>query len=182
MRGPVNVIVAIQDKGLLRALPNDVFANEMTGCNLSTQSLKALTMLDKTNRRLLDLLAENARTSFTDLATEVGLSRTAVQDRIARMERDGVIAGYRVDAPVVSAPPFQALVSLEITTRPCAPTLQKLRRIKGVHQVFSVTGTVDAVLQISAGSSAELSSLIDRIAAVPYVGNVSSQVILARIS
>ncbi len=139
-------------------------------------------MLDKTNRRLLELLAENARYSFTGLAAEVGLSRSAVQDRIARMERDGVIAGYRVDAPVMQETPFQALVSLEITTRPCAPTLQKLRRIKGVNQVFSVAGAVDAVLQISAGSSAELSSLIDRIAAVPDVGEVTSQIILARLS
>lgn len=138
-------------------------------------------MLDQTNRRLLKLLSENARRSFASMATEVGLSRTAVQDRIARMERDGVIAGYRVDAPVLMETAFQALVSLEIETRPCAPTLQKLRRIEGVCQVFSVAGEVDAVVQISAGSSRDLSKIIDRIAAVPTVGKVTSQIILSRL-
>src|SRR5437764_6716976 len=45
---------------------------------------------------LLQLLKANARESTAELARKLGLSRTTVQDRIRRLERDGVIAGYTV--------------------------------------------------------------------------------------
>lgn len=90
-----------------------------------------------------------------------------------------MIAGYRVDAPQFDETPFQALVSVEIETRPCAPVLQKLRMLRGVGAVFSVSGEQDAVLHVSASSSRELSTLIDQIAAVRDIGKVSSQIILA---
>ena len=48
------------------------------------------------DRRLLALLKANARESTASLARKLGLSRTTVQERIRRLERNGVIAGYAV--------------------------------------------------------------------------------------
>ena len=52
--------------------------------------------LDPTDRALLGLLRGNARRSTADLARELSLSRTTVQSRIARLERERVITGYSV--------------------------------------------------------------------------------------
>ena len=54
------------------------------------------TPLDATDRALIALLKENARTPVADLARKVGLSRTTVQSRLERLERSGVIARYTV--------------------------------------------------------------------------------------
>ncbi|MGV8944510.1 winged helix-turn-helix transcriptional regulator, partial [Thermomonas sp.] len=45
---------------------------------------------------LLSLLRENARASTAEIARRLGLSRTTVQNRIERLERQGVISGYTV--------------------------------------------------------------------------------------
>ena len=52
--------------------------------------------LDATDRHLLSLLQANAREPAALLARKLGVARTTVVARIARLERDGVIAGYGV--------------------------------------------------------------------------------------
>ena len=47
--------------------------------------------LDQTDQQILALLAENARQSVKELARRIGLSRSAAQERLARLERDGVL-------------------------------------------------------------------------------------------
>lgn len=50
--------------------------------------------LDKIDRRILDLLQKDGRTTMTDLAAKVGLSTTPVTERVRRLEREDVITGY----------------------------------------------------------------------------------------
>ena len=50
--------------------------------------------LDRLDVRILDALQRNGRIAITELASEVGLSPTACTERVRRLERDGVIAGY----------------------------------------------------------------------------------------
>ncbi|WP_029554368.1 Lrp/AsnC family transcriptional regulator, partial [Verminephrobacter aporrectodeae] len=52
--------------------------------------------LDATDRRLLSLLQANARAGTATLARQLGLARTTVVARMARLERSGVVAGYGV--------------------------------------------------------------------------------------
>jgi DNA-binding Lrp family transcriptional regulator len=52
--------------------------------------------LDEADRQLLSLLQTNARESTATLARQLGLARTTVVSRIARLEREGVVAGYGV--------------------------------------------------------------------------------------
>ncbi|EGZ48931.1 MULTISPECIES: winged helix-turn-helix transcriptional regulator [Neisseria] len=50
--------------------------------------------LDKTDRKILRILQQNARIPMTELAEKVGLSTTPVTERVRRLEREGVIEGY----------------------------------------------------------------------------------------
>lgn len=50
--------------------------------------------LDKIDRRILDLLQKDGRSTMTDLAAKVGLSTTPVTERVRRLEREDVITGY----------------------------------------------------------------------------------------
>ena len=55
--------------------------------------------LDATDRELLALLRENARAATADLARKLKLSRTTVQSRMERLQRQRVIAGYTIVVP-----------------------------------------------------------------------------------
>lgn len=135
--------------------------------------------LDPTNRRLLALLQEHGRTSASDLGRKLGLSRTAVQDRIRRLENAGIILGYTA---IVSAaeerPPVAALVSITISERPCAPVLAQLQALPEVERLFSVAGPTDAVILVRVSDTHALSELVDRITAIEHVSTASAAVVL----
>src|SRR5579884_4248204 len=59
-------------------------------------SPRGLSGMDDLDQHLLARLRENARAPVAELARSLGLSRTTVQSRLARLERSGVIAGYSV--------------------------------------------------------------------------------------
>lgn len=50
--------------------------------------------LDEADNRILELLKNNARMSFTDIGKEVGISRVAAKNRVERLETAGIITGY----------------------------------------------------------------------------------------
>lgn len=139
--------------------------------------------LDAIDRKLLALLRADARASFTALARAAGFSRTAIQERMARLERDGVILGYTVrlaDRP--KAPVTRAILSLRIRTRPCAAVLDRFRNWPEIVACYSLAGPVDAMLIVETDGAPALSQLVDRLSAVSGVGEIETAPILAESS
>jgi DNA-binding Lrp family transcriptional regulator len=135
--------------------------------------------LDATDQKLVELLTRNARLTLTALAREVNLSRTAVQGRMARLERDRVIVGYRaVLAERLEEGALGAVLSVTFTQRPCFPVVKKFRDWPEITNYYSVTGPVDAYVVVKVKGAQELAELIDRMSAVPGVGEVRSAVML----
>lgn len=54
-------------------------------------------MLDKKDEIIMDMLSRNARVAVTEIAKKIGISNTATKKRIGRMEKNGIIRGYRAD-------------------------------------------------------------------------------------
>lgn len=135
--------------------------------------------LDAIDRKLLALLKADARASFTALARDAGLSRTAIQERMARLERDGVILGYTVRLAERPQPAvIRAMLSLRIRTRPCATVLDRFRTWPEIVACYSLAGPVDAVLIVETPDATGLSRLVDRLSAVPGVGEIETATIL----
>lgn len=136
---------------------------------------------DASDEKLISLLCENARMTLTALAQRMGLSRTAVQARMARLERDKVIVGYRA---VLGAGHdagdggLKAVLSLTFSQRPCFPVVEKFRHWAEIVHYYSVTGPMDAHVIVSVNDAQELSRLVDRMSAIPGVGSVRSAVVL----
>lgn len=140
----------------------------------------SLDALDVTNQRLVGLLRDNARMTATALGKVLGISRTAVQDRIIRLERLGVIAGYTIVLhPDIEAGMHKAILLIMIEVRPCEPVLRKIRRLPDITICYSVSGAIDAIAIARVRSSTGVSVLIDDIAAIDGVGSVQSSMVLA---
>ena len=134
---------------------------------------------DGIDERLIALLRQNARMTLTALSRAVSLSRTAVQARMARLERDGVILGYQaVVREDEGDDRLGAIISLVFSQRPCKPVVAKFRHWAEIEHYYSVTGPVDAYLSVRVKDAQALADLVDRFSAVPGVASASSAVML----
>lgn len=138
------------------------------------------TLLDDTDRALLGLLRENARSSTAELARRLGLSRTTVQSRIERLERARVIAGYTVKvADEIEAALVRAHVMITVAPKQAGAIEVALRKIVAVRSLHSVSGPFDLLAVVAAPSIGELDGLIDRIGALEGVERTTSAIVLS---
>jgi DNA-binding Lrp family transcriptional regulator len=136
--------------------------------------------LDDTDRALLALLRDNARAPTADLARRLRLSRTTVQSRLARLERERVIAGYTITvSDAAEAALVRAHVMITLEPRRAAPIETALRRIDEVRTLHSVSGPFDLIAIVAASSIGELDRLIDRIGALDGVERTTSAIVLS---
>jgi DNA-binding Lrp family transcriptional regulator len=136
--------------------------------------------LDEVDRAILALLRENARASTVDLARRLGLSRTTVTSRLARLEASKVIVGYTVKlAGAVESALVRAHITVACHPKASGGVEAALRRIPEVRQLHSVSGPFDMIAVVAAPSIAELDALIDRIGALEGVERTTSSIILS---
>lgn len=107
--------------------------------------------MDKFDQHIIQCLKENARASNSEIARCVGLSRSAVTERIRKLESSGEIQGYQV---VLKQP--ETLVSayfLLTFERPCCEEItEQLRFLPEVKSVHSISGDIDMVVRVDAAS------------------------------
>ena len=136
--------------------------------------------LDAIDQTLLTELRENARCPVALLARKVGLSRTAVQARIARLERDKVITGYGVrTGDAYERSQVQAHVMLTVGLKLASPVEAALRKIPEVRSLLSISGAYDMIAIVQADSIERLDMLIDRIGLLDGVERTHTSVVLS---
>ncbi|RUM20409.1 Lrp/AsnC family transcriptional regulator [Rhizobium vallis] len=136
--------------------------------------------LTEKDRELLALLGENARTPVASLAKRLSLSRTTVQARLDRLEREGVITGYgvRLSDEFLSSL-VRAHILITIAPKALAQVTSSLAKMKAVTALHSVSGSFDLIAIIVAPSISELDGLIDDIGVIEGVERTLSSIILS---
>lgn len=119
--------------------------------------------MDETDRRLLRELQENARLSLAELGRRVNLSSPAVAERVQRLERTGVIAGYRADVDLKALGyPIAAFVRIRPTTRQLHKIPELAREVPEVVECHRVTGEDCFVLKLHLRAMDDLEDILDR--------------------
>ncbi|MGF0538778.1 Lrp/AsnC family transcriptional regulator [Agrobacterium sp. ES01] len=132
------------------------------------------------DRALLALLGENARMPVAELARRLSLSRTTVQTRLERLEREGVVAGYAVKlSETYLSGLVRAHVLITIAPKSLAQVTSELSAIREVTTLHSVSGTFDLIAIIAAPSISDLDRLIDVIGEISGVERTLSSIILS---
>ncbi len=136
--------------------------------------------MDEIDRQLLSALRENARASTAALARRLGVSRTTVQSRIARLERARTITGYTVrTSEAHEKGTIRALVMITLGPKQAAGVEAAIRRMPDVRALHSVSGPSDMIAEAATASISEMDALIDRIGALDGVERTTSSVILS---
>lgn len=134
---------------------------------------------DEIDQRLLRLLEADAREPTASLARKVGLSRSSVQERLARLVRDGIIQGFTLRLGAPAAPRrFAAHVFISLEARQGDRVHQALRLRPEVKRCHSVAGEFDALALVECDSASELDGLLDAIGRLPGVRRTQSAIVL----
>jgi Lrp/AsnC family leucine-responsive transcriptional regulator len=121
--------------------------------------------LDDIDRTLVRELVANGRATLAELAARAGLSVSAVQSRVRRLESRGVVSGYaaRIDPEAVGhlLSAFVAITPLDPSQPDDAPA--RLQHIAEIESCHSVAGEESYVLLVRVGSARALEDLLQRI-------------------
>jgi len=119
------------------------------------------------DRALLSALARDGRASFTDLAERVGLSVSAVHQRVRRLEQRGLITGYsaQLDAKALGLPltAFVSITPIEAAQPDDAPA--RLAHLSAIEACHSVAGVESYILKVRVASPDALEALLQEIRA-----------------
>jgi len=120
-------------------------------------------MLDETNRRLLRELHANPRITMSALGRIVGMSAPAVTERVQRMERDGVITGYRVEVdPAALGLPVSAFTRVRPAPRELSKVAELAASLPQVSECHRITGEDCFLIRVHAPTIQELEETLDR--------------------
>jgi DNA-binding Lrp family transcriptional regulator len=111
------------------------------------------------------LLQENAKLTFAEIGSNVGLSSSAIKRRVDRLEHDGVIVGYgaRID-PSALGDGIEALIEVYCADRIApADVGRSLSDLEQVVSAFTVSGEPDAVIRARVANIADLEKFVERL-------------------
>ena len=137
--------------------------------------------LDPIDRHIIAELRGNARIPLTTLADKVGRSRTAVQVRINRLERDGVIRGYRTELVDEKGGkrPAGAILTIHLKERLSPERVIAFLKSKDeVMGIYTVTGDADLVVTLTISSGEQLQKICDPLWAMSEVRDTDTRLIL----
>ena len=139
--------------------------------------------LDALDQKIVRLLIENARASYSEIGERVGISRVAVKARIQALEQRGIIEEYTT---IVNPQKISGAVScyFEIETLPetLAEVTERLRRNETITQIYRVTGRDKLHVHAVAASGEEMERLMaEVIDPLPGVVRCDCNIILSRI-
>jgi Lrp/AsnC family transcriptional regulator, leucine-responsive regulatory protein len=126
-----------------------------------------VTPVEEIDRAIVGALTSDGRLSYTDLAERVGLSVSAVHQRVRRLEERGVIQGYVavIDAEAVDLPltAFISIRPIDASAPDDAP--ERLRALAEIEACHSVAGEESYILKVRVRAPSDLETLLARIRA-----------------
>ncbi len=137
--------------------------------------------MDSLDRQLIDALRVDGRASYAELARAVGLSSSAVHERVAKLESSGIILGYRaVVTPSNVGLGVTALVGIEPgETSTDSLVASALEAMPEVESCYGVAGDEAFVVMVRVPSVDDLHLLLGRLRGIEGVARTRTTVVLA---
>jgi Lrp/AsnC family leucine-responsive transcriptional regulator len=121
--------------------------------------------LDARDLEIVAALQDDARATYADVGARVGLSASAVHDRVRKLEQAGVIRGYRA---MVDPESVGLFVTAMIAVTPLDPQQpddlpDRVREFPEVQDCYSVAGEANYILKVRTRTTSHLEELIRRL-------------------
>ena len=136
--------------------------------------------MDKFDQAILEKLSENARQPIASIGDAIGLSRTAVNDRIRKLEQNGIIARYTIDRG--DQPAAAICAYFELTFRPFLPEQVKkaIRNIPAIKQAHALSGTTDLMVYVEVLTMEQLNQVRQQLSALEHLEKLVTSMAMER--
>jgi DNA-binding Lrp family transcriptional regulator len=136
--------------------------------------------MDDTDRQLIGLLRNDARTSVASLAKALGVSRGTVQNRMARLAANGTIVGYTVRLkPDVEEQQIHAFMTVAVEGNQLDAVIKRLRGEPAVTSLYSTNGRWDIVAELRAESLEGFDRVLGRIRLIEGISQTETSLLLS---
>jgi DNA-binding Lrp family transcriptional regulator len=136
--------------------------------------------MDDIDRKLISALRHDARASLSDLALDLGVSRTTVRGRIARLQTSGEILGFTVvlkgDA---LRDPVRGLMMIGIEGRGTDRIVRQLNGLSAVRAVHTTNGRWDLIVEIGTATLEEFDTVLAQIRRFDGIANSETSLLLS---
>lgn len=136
--------------------------------------------MDKTDEKLVAALRRNARAALSDLAHELGVSRTTVRVRLERLQREGDILGFSVVLREDTLrDPIRGLMMLGIEGRGAQRIVRQLDGLSEVRAVHSTNGRWDLIVELGTDTLEAFDAALSRIRTFDGVATSETSLLLS---
>ncbi|MET3515136.1 DNA-binding Lrp family transcriptional regulator [Pseudacidovorax sp. 1753] len=137
--------------------------------------------LDEIDRHLLTLLQANAREPAANLARKLKVARTTIVARIARLEREGIVAGYGVRlGQRLEQAAVRAFCGISVNARSASVVMRALERLPEVEEVWAVSGQYDYMVLFRCDTPERLDGLLDQLGLIDGINQTHTSMVLSR--
>lgn len=138
--------------------------------------------MDDVDRRILEILVENARISNSRLAERVGIAPSTCLMRVRSLRERGVIRGYHADVdPAALGLPLQALIAIRLSVHSREQIegfTAHVRKLDQVLSIFHMTGETDYLLLVAAADAHDLREfVVEHLASDPAVAHAQTSLV-----
>ena len=139
-----------------------------------------MSAMDELDQQLIALLRRNARETVAALAHRLKVSRGTVTNRIAKLEKDGVIVGYTVQLrPDAQPDDIRAWMNVVVAGNETRSVIASLLGEPGVASLHDTNGRWDLLAELSATNLNELSDILERIRLIRGIHTSETSILLA---
>ena len=136
--------------------------------------------LSEKDEALIRLLQANARESISNLARQLGVSRTAVQERLNRLQRQNVVEGFTVKMnPNWHKSQITTFIALVVIPKNARQVIQALERMPYIKALWTVSGRIDLLAEATAPTTEEIDFILDDVGDIEGVMRTESSVVLS---
>ncbi len=136
--------------------------------------------LDDVDRELISLLRDDARLPVATLAKKLRVARGTVQNRLQKLERDGVIVGYTVRLkPQAEVQRIRALMNVAVEGNQAADVLRALRGNPHVFALHTTNGRWDMVAELRADTLEAFDRVLSTVRQIEGIANTETSILLS---
>ncbi|HMK87768.1 MAG TPA: Lrp/AsnC family transcriptional regulator [Steroidobacteraceae bacterium] len=136
--------------------------------------------MDDIDRQMIGLLRENARAPVASLAKTLKVARGTVQNRLAKLERDGTIAGFTIRLrPAMDEQRISAFTTIAVEGARIEPVVRTLRGDPAIVTLYSTNGRWDLVAEIRTDSLQSFDQVLSRIRRIEGISGTETSLLLS---
>ena len=139
-------------------------------------------LFDEKDIRILRILQENGRVSYSEIARKLGISEAAVYARVQKLVKQGIIRNFRaILDPEKLGSQLTAFVAVSANPGKYEKVLRELSKIEEAQEIYDVTGDYYCLVKLRAPDRETLAKILDRIGSLDGVVATETRIVLRTI-